>query len=58
MEKDILLQMLGCDPISFTLDEIEAMMDDEMNKASGEMDGGLVDLCADILENAYLRAAS
>ena len=54
MEKDLLFKILGYDPISFTLDEIEAMMDDEMNCDPAEMDCELIELCADILENAYL----
>lgn len=55
MEKDILLQILKSDPISFTLDEIEDMMDEELNKDFGEMDSELVDICARILEEAYLK---
>lgn len=55
MEKDILLQMLKCGPISFTIDEIEDLMDHELNKDFSEMDSELIDICADILENAYLK---
>ena len=58
MEKDILLQMLRYEPISFTLDEIEAMMDEEMNSDPADMDCKLIELCADILENAYLKEKS
>lgn len=57
MEKDILLKMLRSDPSSFTLIEIEDMMDEELNKEPGEMDSELIDLCADILEKAYFKEA-
>lgn len=53
MEKDILLEILKCAPISFTLKEIEDMMDDELGKSPAEMDAELVDICVDILYKAY-----
>ena len=55
MDKDILLQILKCDPISFTLNEIEDIMDEELNKDPDEMDSELIDMCARILEKAYFR---
>lgn len=56
MEKDILLEILKCAPISFTLKEIEDMMDEELGKSPSEMDAELIDICADILEKAYFES--
>ena len=55
MDKEILLQILKCDPISFKLNEIEEMLDEELNKEPEEMDAELIDFLADILEKAYLK---
>lgn len=55
MDKEILLQILKCDPISFKLNEIEEMLDEELNKEPEEMDAELIDFLADILEKAYFK---
>lgn len=41
--------------MSFTLAEIEEMMDEELNKDPNEMDTDLIDICADIINKAYAK---
>ena len=41
--------------MSFTLAEIEEMMDEELNKDPSEMDTDLIDICADIINKAYAK---
>ena len=54
MHKDTLREILKTKSMSFTLEEIEEIMDEELDKSPEEMDTELVDLCADILEKASL----
>lgn len=49
--KDI-IQFLKSEPLSFTYEEIEQMMDEELSKAPEEMDTDFVDLCANVLNKA------
>lgn len=55
MNNDTLLETLKSDSMSFTLAEIEEMMDDELSKEPGEMDTKLIDICADIINKAYAK---
>lgn len=55
MDNITLLEILKTEPFSFTLSEIEEIMDEELNKAPDEMDTDLVDICADILEREYFK---
>lgn len=55
MEKDTLLELLKSKSMTFTFEEIQDMMDEELNKDPNEMDTDLVDLCADIIEKAYYK---
>lgn len=50
MDQKILLEILKTEPFSFTLREIEEIMDEELSKAPEDMDTELVDLCIDILD--------
>ncbi len=50
--KDI-IQFLKSEPLSFTYEEIEQMMDEELSKAPEKMDTDFVDLCAKVLNKAY-----
>lgn len=53
MNNDTLLEALKSDSMSFTLAEIEEMMDEELNKDPNEMDTDLIDICANIINKAY-----
>lgn len=53
MNNDTLLKELKRNSMTFTVREIQEMMDEELNKNPEEMDTELVDLCADILNNIY-----
>lgn len=53
MKKLTLLEILKTKPFSFTLREIEEIMDAELREAPENMDTELVDLCVDILYSAY-----
>ena len=55
MNNDTLLETLKSDSMSFTLAEIEEMMDDELSKEPGEMDTKLIDIWADIINKAYAK---
>ena len=55
MDKLTLLEILNTEPFSFTLREIEEIMDEELSKTPDEMDTNLVDICADILEREYFK---
>ena len=50
MDQKILLEILKTEPFSFTLREIEEIMDEELSKAPEDMDTELVDICIDILD--------
>ncbi len=53
MKNDTLLEALKKGSASFTLSEIEEMMNEELNKDPEKMDTELIDLCAEILNKAY-----
>lgn len=53
MNNDTLLKELKTNSMTFTVREIQEMMDEELNKSPEEMDTELVDLCADVLNNVY-----
>lgn len=53
MNNDTLLKTLKSNSMTFTISEIQEMMDEELNKNPEEMDTELIDLCADILDRAY-----
>ena len=55
MTKDTLLEALKSDSVKFSLNEIESIMDEELNKPIEEMDTELIDLCADVLEKGHLN---
>lgn len=53
MNKITLLEILKTKPFSFTLREIEEIMDEELRESPENMDTELIDLCVDILDRAY-----
>lgn len=53
MDRETLLKILDIGSLPLSLDEIEKIMDEEMEKDPDEMDGELIEMCADILEKAY-----
>ena len=55
MDRDKLLEMINAEPISFTLEEIENIMDEELEKAPEEMDGELVQICLNVLTKAHFE---
>lgn len=55
MDKKTLLEILKTEPFSFTLREIEEIMDEELGKSPDDMDTELIDLCADILEREQAK---
>lgn len=56
MDSKDIIQFLKSEPMTFTYEEIEQMMDDELSKAPEEMDTDFVDLCADVLNNAVAES--
>ncbi|MCH5190491.1 MAG: hypothetical protein J1F37_08015 [Oscillospiraceae bacterium] len=56
MSENITLKdILETEPFTFTLSEIEQIMDDELGSPIDIMDTDLIDLCADILAKEYLK---
>ena len=55
MDKITLLEILKTEQFSFTLREIEEIMDEELSKTPDEMDTELIDICADILDREYSK---
>lgn len=55
MNKITLLEILKTKPFSFTLREIEEIMDEELSESPENMDTELIDLCVDILDRAYSK---
>ncbi len=53
MNNDKLLEILKTNSMTFTVKEIQEMMDEELNKNPEEMDTDLVDLCAEVLNKIY-----
>ena len=53
MKKDALLDALKSSSMTFTVNEIQEMMDDELNKDPKDMDAEIVDICAQILHKEY-----
>jgi len=52
MDSKDLIQILKSEPLKFTYDEIEQMMDEELEKDPAEMDTDFIDLCANVLNQA------
>ncbi|MCH5191525.1 MAG: DUF4367 domain-containing protein [Oscillospiraceae bacterium] len=55
MDQKILLEILKTKPFSFTLREIEEILDEELSKAPDEMDTEIIDICVDILDREYSK---
>ncbi len=53
MDKSTLLDTLKSKSMTLSLEEIQEIMDEELNKNPEEMDAELIDLCADVLDKAY-----
>lgn len=53
MDKLTLLDTLKSKSMTLSLEEIQEIMDEELNKDAEEMDIELIDLCADVLDKAY-----
>lgn len=51
--KEMLEKYISDNCMEFTLEEVEALMDSEVEKPEDEMDTELVDLCATVLAKAY-----
>lgn len=56
MHRDTLKEILKSKSMSFSAEEIEEMMNEELDKFPEEMDTELVDLCAQVLEKVYFAA--
>ncbi|MCC8073935.1 MAG: hypothetical protein LIO62_07415, partial [Clostridiales bacterium] len=56
MNNDTLLKALKENSMTFTAEEINQMMNDELNKDPQEMDTELIDICTDILSDIYFNA--
>lgn len=56
MDRDILLKAFDAGSMPLTLEEIEAIMDEEMAKDPSEMDGNLVEACLEILAEASAKS--
>ena len=55
MDRETLLKIINIGSLPLSLEEIEKIMDEEMEKDPNEMDAALIELCADILEKAYFE---
>lgn len=53
MDRLTLLETLKSKSMTLSLEDIQGIMDEELNKNPEEMDAELIDLCADVLDNAY-----
>lgn len=53
MNSKTLVQILKSEPMKFTLEEIQSIMDEELEKSPAEMDTDLVDMCAEVLARGY-----
>ena len=49
MNKEILKKILKTESVSFSYEEIQQMLDEELEKSPDEMDTQLIDLCVDVL---------
>lgn len=56
MNKDTLLAALKSESMLLTVEEIEGIMNEELEKSPEEMDTQLIDLCADVLDKVYFAA--
>lgn len=52
MDRLTLLEILKSKSMTLSLEDIQGIMDEELNKNPEEMDAELIDLCADVLDNA------
>ncbi len=57
MDNLTLLETLKTKSMTFSLEEIQEIMDEELNKNPEEMDTELIDLCAEVLDKAYFNSA-
>ncbi|MDE6019582.1 MAG: DUF4367 domain-containing protein [Ruminococcus sp.] len=55
MNRITLLKILKTKPFSFTVREIEEIMDEELSKDPKDMDTELIDICVDVLDKAYSK---
>lgn len=55
MDNLTLLETLKSKSMTFSLEEIQEIMDEELNKNPEEMDTELIDLCAEILDKVYFN---
>ena len=53
MDRLTLLETLKSKSMTLSFEDIQGIMDEELNKNPEEMDAELIDLCADVLDNAY-----
>lgn len=53
MDRLTLLETLKSKSMTLSLEDIQGIMDEELSKNPEEMDAELIDLCADVLDNAY-----
>ena len=49
MNKKILKEILKTESVSFSYEEIQQILDEELEKSADEMDTQLIDLCIDVL---------
>ena len=55
MDQKTLLEILKTEPFSFTLREIEEIMDEELSKSPEDMDTELIDICVDIIDREFSK---
>lgn len=55
MNRITLLKILKTKPFSFTVREIEEIMNEELSKDPKDMDVELIDICVDVLDKAYSK---
>lgn len=51
--KELISEIFKEEYVAFTLEEIEEIMDEELEKDQEEMDTDLIDICAEILVKQY-----
>ena len=57
MDKKTLIKILKSEPMTFSLEEVQNIMDEELLKDPEEMDTDLIDICVEVLEKAYSEEA-
>lgn len=58
MDNNTIIKALKSKPMSFSLKEIQDIMDEELSKDPAEMDTDLIDLCMEVLEKGYAETES